>query len=84
MTVGELKYLLSRVNDDFEVNLRGYRRIPDEILKHMPYPYPIESFGLVIEEGDICYSEKDFRLNTNLDDVPELRLTPDKQHLQKA
>lgn len=57
-TVGELRKIIAGLSDNFEIEMRIRRRLTDEELKQMPYPYPYETEYTTLEFDDIGYSDK--------------------------
>lgn len=62
-----IKDWINELDDDFDIVIFGAKKIPDEILKTMSYPYPNEHIKFEPEIGDTSYSEKTSRLDINLD-----------------
>ena len=62
-----LKDWINRLDDDFEITIFGVKRIPDEILKTMSYPYPYDHFKFEPKIGDASYSEKVSTLDIDID-----------------
>lgn len=58
MTKKQLMEILDRIDDDFEINIKLEREIPEEELANMLYPYPIETTDLIYNSYDIGYSGK--------------------------
>lgn len=67
----DIEKFLSNIPDDFDVKIIGSKRIPDEMLKTMSYPYPLEYFTYEFNFGDICYSEKVTSFQIDLDNPLE-------------
>lgn len=58
-TVGDLKKLIEQLDDDFAIEFRVRRKLPDDVLKNMRYPYPYDTdYFEDIEFDDIGYSNK--------------------------
>ena len=58
-TVGDLKKLIEQLDDDFTIEFRVRRKLPDDVLKHMRYPYPYDTdYFEDVEFDDIGYSNK--------------------------
>ena len=68
MLVKDLKEFLNKLPDDFEIKIITEKRIPDEILKTMSYPYPIEYNHFDFDFGDIGWSSKITSLGIKLDE----------------
>ena len=68
MKVKELKEFLDQLDDDFKVVLHANKKIPQEQLDKMSYPYPIETTYFEIETGDIGYSDKIAQIHIKLDE----------------
>lgn len=71
MKISELKQLISDVPDDFEFEIEVRKRIPDDVLATMSYPFPDDTETCVTERGnhDIAWSEKQiqtFHKNTRI------------------
>lgn len=59
-TIGQLKKAIANLPDDFSIEFRVRRRLTDEELKQMRYPYPydttyIDGFSF----DDVGYSDKE-------------------------
>ena len=72
-TIGELKKAIANIDDDFTINARIVRELPEEELSGSNYPYPYEHIKANLEIGDIGYSDKDVFINVEgiSDDVCE-------------
>lgn len=57
-TVGDLRKVIADLSDDFEIEMRIRRRLTDEELKQMPYPYPYETEYATLEFDDIGHSDR--------------------------
>ena len=58
-TIGELRDNIKDLSDDFKIELRVNKEIPNDILKNMSYPYPYESTHYRgFEFDDVGYSDK--------------------------
>lgn len=62
-TFGDLKKLVKdlearELDDDFVLDVRFAREIPEEDLREMRYPYPWDLCDAIIEFSDIGYSDK--------------------------
>lgn len=58
-TIGELKNLIAKLDDDFVIEFRVRRKLTDDELKNQKYPYPYETEHFNgIEFDDIGYSDK--------------------------
>lgn len=67
MKVYELEEILKKLPKDFDIEISTSKRIPEDILKTMSYPYPLEYSKYNLELGDICWSSKIISLHVNLD-----------------
>lgn len=61
-TLGDFRKLTEHLSDDFNIEMRIRRKLTDEELKDMPYPYPYETEYTTVEFDDIGYSDKDLCL----------------------
>lgn len=62
-TIGELKNLIAKLDDDFVIEFRVRRKLTDDELKNLKYPYPYETeYFEGIEFDDIGYSDKELCL----------------------
>ena len=61
-TVGDLRKIISDLDDDFKLDMRIMERIPEEELKSMYYPYPWRIYDAYLEFQDIGYSDKELCL----------------------
>ena len=43
--------------EDFDIKLTVYRKLSDEVLKKLSYPYPYENIETELELDDIGYSD---------------------------
>lgn len=59
-TIGDFKRLTKDLDDDFKIDVRIMRKVPEEELKNRHYPYPWDMCDGRIELHDISYSDKDF------------------------
>lgn len=58
-TVKDLRELINQLDDDFVIEFRVRRKLTEEELKNMIYPYPYETeYFEGIEFDDIGYSDK--------------------------
>ena len=58
-TVKDLRELINQLDDDFVIEFRVRRKLTEEELKNMRYPYPYETeYFEGIEFDDIGYSDK--------------------------
>ena len=68
-TIGDLKKAIENIDDDFMLNVRIVKEIPQEMLESSLYPYPYEYSKAKLEIGDIGYSDKDVYISIEeLDD----------------
>lgn len=65
-TVGDLRKLIANLSDDCEIEMRIRRRLTDEELKYMSYPYPYETEYTPLEFDDIGVSDKVLCLGVEL------------------
>ncbi len=61
-TVGDLRKVIANLDDSFKIEMRIRRKLTDEELKYMPYPYPYETEYSTLEFDDIGYSDKELCL----------------------
>lgn len=61
-TVGELRELLKDLDDDYKLDIRIMKAIPEKELKNSSYPYPLEMIDGYLEFQDIGYSDKELCL----------------------
>lgn len=62
-TIGELKNLIAKLDDDFVIEFRVRRKLTDDELRNQKYPYPYETeYFNGIEFDDIGYSDKELCL----------------------
>lgn len=67
-TVGDLKNLINNVNDDFKIEFRVHKRIPEEQLKNLRYPFPFDTENFEgIDFDDIGHSDKVLYLSVTMD-----------------
>lgn len=59
-TIGDFRRLTENLDDDFKIDVRIAREVPEEELKNRSYPYPWELFDGRLEFHDIGYSDKEF------------------------
>ena len=71
MNIGELKRLIENIPDDFNFRIDVSKRISDEKLSTMSYPYPFESELCDVGNGsyDICWSEKNMKLDIEIKEL---------------
>ena len=62
-TVGDIRKLIEDLSDDFNVEMRLRRRLNNEELKFMSYPWPFETTIVDLKFDDIGYSDKDLCLS---------------------
>ena len=66
-TVKDLRELIDQLDDDFVIEFRVRRKLTEEDLKNMMYPYPYETkYFEGIEFDDIGYSDKELCLGVTL------------------
>ena len=61
-TVGELRELLKDLDDDYKLDIRIMKAIPEKELKNSSYPYPWEMIKGYLEFQDIGVSDKELCL----------------------
>ena len=61
-TVGDLRKMISNLDDDFKLDIRIMEEIHEEELKGMSYPYPWIMHDGYLEFQDIGYSDKELCL----------------------
>jgi hypothetical protein len=57
-TIGELKKLVNKFDDNFKLDIDIMTRIPDEELINSLYPFPWRRTEAVLEYHDTGYSDK--------------------------
>lgn len=67
-TVGDLRKVIADLPDDFEIEMRIRRKLTDDELKQMPYPYPYETEYSTLEFDDIGYSDRELCLGVERKD----------------
>ncbi len=67
-TLRDFRKITAHLDDDFNIEMRIRRKLTDEELKHMPYPYPYETEYVNLEFDDIGYSDKDLCLGVETKD----------------
>lgn len=65
-TVGDLRKVIANLDDSFKIEMRIRRKLTDEELKYMPYPYPYETEYTTLEFDDIGYSDKELCLGVEM------------------
>ena len=58
-TVGELRKILNDLDDDYKLDIRIMKEIPEKELIGRSYPYPWEMIDGYLEFQDIGYSDKE-------------------------
>jgi len=59
-TLGDFRKLTKDLDDDFTIEFRVRRRVPEEELKNRAYPYPYDTeYFDGFEFDDIGYSDKE-------------------------
>ena len=58
-TVGDLRKMISNLDDDFRLDIRIMEEIPEEELKDISYPYPWRMYDGYLEFQDIGHSDKE-------------------------
>lgn len=59
-TIGDFRRLTEGLDDDFKIDVRIMRKVPEEELKNRHYPYPWDRYNGIIEFHDIGYADKEF------------------------
>lgn len=67
-TVGDLRRVIANLSDDFKIEMRIRRKLTDDELKQMPYPYPYETEYSTLEFDDIGYSDRELCLGVERKD----------------
>lgn len=65
-TVGQLKKIIENLSDDYEIEIRVRRKLTDEELKDMIYPYPYNTQYTILEFDDIGVSDRVLCLGTEI------------------
>jgi hypothetical protein len=65
-TLGDLRKLTEHLSDDFNIEMRIRRKLTDEELKNISYPYPYYTYYVELEYDDIGYSDKDLCLGVEI------------------
>lgn len=60
LTIGDFRRMTKDLDDDFKLDVRIMKLIPEEKLKNMYYPYPWNMIEGKIEFHDIGWSDKEF------------------------
>ena len=58
-TVGDLRKILNNLDDDYKLDIRIMKEIPEEELVGRSYPYPWNMIDGYLEFQDIGYSDKE-------------------------
>ena len=58
-TVGDLRKISNNLDDDYKLDIRIMKEIPEEELAGRSYPYPWEMIDGYLEFQDIGYSDKE-------------------------
>jgi hypothetical protein len=58
-TVGDLRKILNNLDDDYKLDIRIMKEIPEEELAGRNYPYPWEMIDGYLEFQDVGYSDKE-------------------------
>lgn len=59
-TLGDFRRLTASLEDDFKIDIRIMKEVPEEELKGRLYPYPWDMIDGRMEFHDIGYSDKEF------------------------
>lgn len=57
-TVGELRELISNLEDDYKIEVRVRKELDMEIVVKSGYPYPFKTDYTELEFDDVCVSDK--------------------------
>ena len=58
-TVGDLRKIMEGLSDDFKLDIRIMKKVPEEELKQRIYPYPWDMEDGYLEFHDIGYSDRE-------------------------
>ena len=58
-TVGDIRKMIENLDDDFKLDIRLMREVPEEELKNRSYPYPYDMYDGELVFHDIGYSDKE-------------------------
>lgn len=58
-TVGDIRKMINGLDDDFKLDIRIMKKVPENELKQRIYPYPLDMEDGCMEFHDISYSEKE-------------------------
>ena len=58
-TVGDIRKMIENLDDDFKLDIRLMREVPEEELKNRFYPYPYDMYDGELEFQDIGYSDRE-------------------------
>lgn len=58
-TVGDLRKIINDLDDDYKLDIRIMKEIPEKELISRRYPYPWEMIDGYLEFHDIGYSDKE-------------------------
>lgn len=61
-TLGDFRRLTEHLSDDYAIEMRIRRKMTDEELKQMLYPYPYITEYTTLEFDDIGYGDKELCL----------------------
>lgn len=61
-TVGAIRKLIENLDDDFKLDIRIMKEVPEEELKNRNYPYPWDMIDGKLEFQDIGYGDKELCL----------------------
>lgn len=57
-TVGDFRRMTENLDDDYEIEMRIRRKLTEEELKYLLYPYPYETEYTTLEFDDVGVSDK--------------------------
>jgi len=73
-TLGDFRKVTKNLSDDFVIDFRVRRKLTDEELKNMIYPYPYATLYFDgIEFDDIGYSDKELCIGVTIKDSQDFR-----------
>ena len=59
-TLGDFRRITKNLDDEFKLDIRIMKEVPEEELKTRIYPYPWDITRGIMEFHDVGYSDKDF------------------------
>ena len=72
-TVGDLRKILKDLDDDFKLDIRIMKEIPEKELVGRKYPYPWEMIDGYLELQDIGYFDRELCIGVYEKDDMELK-----------